>query len=102
MRPFILNFALPRNGEYKPIYSYSFADSMNVVKIRGSEINFIEIDSGELEFRTKTKVKAESDDEGLNLLEVKTKTEVTPEKDDDPKHFLEMQTKTFVKQERDD
>lgn len=102
MRPLILSFAVPRRGEYNPIYSYCYNSAMNVVRISDSEVNFIDLASDEPSLMTKTKVKSESDDEGYNLLEIKTKTEVSPEKDDEPKHFLEMKTKSFVKQESDD
>jgi hypothetical protein len=102
MRPIILDYAIKRKGDVKPIYNYSEVLSLNVVQTENGDKLFIDI-SEDAEMTTKTRVRSEADDYHSSLLELKTKTEVAQERDDDVKNsLLELSTKTLVKNERDE
>ncbi len=101
-KPLILNYAIPRKGEFAPIYSYDNKKSLNTIIVNNTSIAFIDSTSTDISFLTKTRVKSEADEDGMNLLELGTKTEVIRERDDKHVSLLELQTKTLVKQESDD
>jgi hypothetical protein len=103
MKPLILSYAVERTEGPKTVYEYSKAESLNVfVNSKGEIIPFIDINTGSIDFQTKTLTKTEQDDDSLSMLELQTKTKVEAEKDDDSFSMLALQTKTEVNQERDD
>jgi hypothetical protein len=102
MRPLILDYAIERTGDDKPIFEYSNILSLNVVRTKNTIIPFIEIDNRNCEMQTKTRVQREQDDESISLLEIATKTKIAREKDDENFSLLELSTKTEVRREQDD
>lgn len=102
MRPLILDFQVARRSDANETpFSYSPADSMNMVTIEGQSVAFIESGSHLVELMTKTKV-AREDDDTRDLLELRTETRAIRERDDHQDVFLELKTKTFVAREADD
>jgi len=102
MKPLILDFKIYRKETPTTLaFEYSHSESLNVVTQNGKTTPFIEINSNDLEFQTKTKVYRESDDHH-STVELKTKTEVKRERDDLHDSILELETKTFIRREQDE
>jgi hypothetical protein len=106
MKPFILDYIVPRIGDDNhsdPAYYYDRNMAINVIVVNGQIVPFIEIDQAVTELMTKTKTEErETDDNHFSLLELETKSNEPRERDDREDLNLELQTKTLVKRENDD
>ena len=102
MKPLILDFKIEKTEDPSLApYTYSFADSMSMIKVDGELRPFIDNECHSLELQTKTKTHRETDDQPHNL-ELGTKTETRRERDDLHNTLLELMSKTFTSRERDD
>ncbi len=101
MKALILEYAIKREVDIKPIYRYDFEKGLNMITVGDKTIPFIESSSEDISLLTHTRVVRESNDESLDMLELQTKTKVARERDDDS-FYLELYSKTFVARERDD
>jgi hypothetical protein len=102
MRPIILDYKTIRTDEKSQVvYNYDWKTAMSVVKLNNGEKPFIELEKGDYEFATKTRVSRENDDDSF-FFALGTETKVARESSDLTNPLLELQTKTFVKRESDD
>ncbi|MEA4886003.1 MAG: hypothetical protein VB063_04880 [Bacteroides graminisolvens] len=101
MKALILDYAIKREADIKPIYQYDFEKGLNVITIDDKKIPFIDSSSEDIALLTHTRVVRESNDENIDILELQTKTKIARERDDD-NFLLELYSKTFVARERDD
>ena len=102
MKPLILDFKETRTeSKLTVIYQYDNESSLSTVVVSGEKKPFIDVETQDLEFMTKTKVHRENDDDHF-LFELGTKTEVKRERDDYKDTYLELATKTLTTRERDD
>ena len=100
-RPIILDNAVIRSGGNNKTFEYNYSKDLNVIKIEGSTMLFIDSGSHAVELATKTRVERESDDEefdNISKLSAKTKRERYSKE----LSLLELETKTFIERERDD
>jgi hypothetical protein len=102
MKPLILDFKETRTeSNAAVVYEYDNESSLSTVVVNGEKKAFIDLETDDLEFLTKTKVHRENDDDHF-LFELGTKTEVKRERDDYQDTVLELSTKTLTTRERDD
>ena len=103
MRPFILDFCVPRRSGDTPGFKYDEISNLNVIMTENGKVPFIESDIRILELATKTEVKREEDEQneetldcvpGLSMKDGQSPCEPSP--------FLELLTKTKVDRESDD
>ncbi|HEY5125314.1 MAG TPA: hypothetical protein VIK14_16405 [Ignavibacteria bacterium] len=98
----LLEFCTICKEQKSPNYYYSYEKSINLIKISGEEVPYIDTTKELLQLITKTNILGEADDCNVNGEEW-TKTEAVRETDDSQMSygFTEIDTKTFVKKEGD-
>ena len=98
-KPLILDFARKLKKDNHPGFYFDNEINLNVIKIEGKVIPFVEVNKFTYETMTKTYIKREDEDDSLLNLELYTKTKQERESDDD---MLECLTKTAKAREKDD
>ncbi|MGC4234554.1 MAG: hypothetical protein QM594_16350 [Niabella sp.] len=102
MKPLILDYKTKRvDVNMISIYQYDPIEGLNIVVLNNVKKPFIETTTDDLLLITRTRVRAEKDDNNL-FLETTTKTKVLGERDDRGHDHIELSTKTLVKTEKDD
>ena len=103
MKPFILDFCIPRKSVDTPGFQYDEISNLNVIMTENGKVPFVESDIYILELATKTEVKREEDEPNEETLGSLPSPRIGAEQGQcGSSSFLELLTKTKVDRESDD